>query len=131
MKKHSSILLALLIVVSCFALVSCSVGSSESGEAGEPPTADSPYIGVWQPTDADLEGEDNFTATFDNAPFTIDLREDGTAVVTTDEETTGTWTVKSDGVHVAAGDTDADFRDVNGKLVTNIIGLEIVFEKQK
>ena len=57
--------------------------------------------------------------------------DNGTAIVTTDEETTGSWTEKSDGVHVAAGDTDADFRDVDGNLVTDILGIEIVFEKQQ
>lgn len=133
MEKKISILLVALMAVSCLMLASCggSDNGSESGDIGNPPTADSPYIGVWQPTGAEIEGEDNVNATFENAPFTLDLREDGTAIVTTDEETTGTWTEKSDGVHVAAGDTDADFRDIDGNLVTDILGIEIVFEKQQ
>lgn len=88
---------------------------------------DSPYIGVWKPTGTALKGME---VTFENAPYTLDLREDGSATVTKDKAYTGTWTETDSGVHVKAGDTDDDFRYEDGKLIVKVALFGIVLEKQ-
>ncbi|MBQ6400825.1 MAG: hypothetical protein IJI20_00915 [Firmicutes bacterium] len=50
----------------------------------------------------------------DGEEYILDLQEGGTAVVTSEGESTGTWTETGHGVHVTAGDTNADFDDLDG-----------------
>ncbi len=93
--------------------------------------SNSPYIGVWQPVKAEVSLFRELNITFSNAPYTLDLRADGSATVTKEHPVTGTWTENSDGtVHVIAGDTDDVFKVKDGHLILGGLGTELIFEKK-
>ena len=125
MKKRISIVLAVLLAFSCLALVACGNGE------GSAPSADSKYIGVWKATKGVFKGEETpIEEILEGEDFILDLRADGTAIVTTDTEDTGTWTEKSNGIHIKANDTNSDFTADGDNLAVDILGAKIVFEKQ-
>lgn len=125
MKKHLSIFLALALAVTCFALAAC------GGKSGSAPSPDSKYVGVWKASYGEYAGEKTpIEEILDGKTYILDLKADGTCVVTTDVEAKGTWTENEDGVHVKAGETNADFFEQDNALVFEIFGAKIWFEKQ-
>ena len=126
MKKGFTIAAVALLVFSALALVAC--GSSK----GEAPTADSPYVGVWHPVKAEFQGKEvGIDEALNGATYIIELKADGTAILTEEKESTGTWTVTDKGVHIEAGDTKTDFpADENGNITLDFLGFVITFEKQ-
>lgn len=127
MKKHLSAIFAVLFAVCCLTLVACG-GSKDAGSA---PSADSKYIGTWKAVKAEAAGKEaSMEEVLKGGSFILELKEDGSAVVTTDKTETGTWTEKSDGIHVAAGETNSDFKAQDDKLVLDVFIAKITFEKQ-
>ena len=129
MKKHVLIILAVVMALSCLALASCG-GSKDSGSA---PSADSKYVGVWNATQGEFKGEVvPIDEVLDGGVYILDLKADGTATVTTETDTVdeGTWTEKSNGVHVKAGDTDTDFIADGDNLTITFMRFTITFEKE-
>ena len=125
MKKIVSIFLAVLMTVTCLGLVAC------KKDEGSAPSPDSKYIGVWKATSAEFKGESTpIEEVLKDSDYILDLRADGTAIVTTTEAATGTWTEKADAAHVKAGETDTDFPMQGDKLVISLFGAKIIFERQ-
>ena len=94
--------------------------------------SNSTYVGVWQPVKAEVKLFKNVNVSFENAPYTLDLKADGTATVTKEKEEAGTWTVNSDGtIHVIAGKTDDVFKVKDGHLVLGGLAADLIFEKKK
>ena len=125
MKKTFKTILTVFVLFSGLMLAAC--GSKE----GSKPSPDSKYIGKWTAVKAVLKGEETpMEDILTEGTYVLDLKADGTAVVTTTTEATGTWTEKSNGVHVKAGDTDADFPEEDGHLTLKILTATIVFDKE-
>lgn len=92
--------------------------------------ANQSFVGVWQPVKAEVKLFKGIDVSFENAPYTLDLKEDGTAIVTKEKAVTGTWT-ESDGiVHVVAGETDDAFKVKGEHLVLGGVATELIFEKK-
>lgn len=127
MKKPTTAMIVAMLAVACVALAAC----GGSGNKGAAPSADSQYVGVWKATQGEFKGEIvSADELLEGGVYILDLREDGTAVVTETQEATGTWTENSKGVHVTAGETDADFIAENDYLYFEIFGFKLMFEKQ-
>lgn len=126
MKRIISILLTVVLALSCLALASCS-----KKDAGTAPTADSPYIGTWKATRGELKGESTpIEEILDSDTFVIELKEDGTAIIDSSEQETCTWTETKDGINVKAGDGELKFIATDGNLAMKVLNARIIFEKQ-
>ena len=92
----------------------------------------STYVGVWQPVKAEVKLFKGLNVSFENAPYTLDLKADGSATVTKEKAVDGTWTANSDGtIHVIAGETDDVFKVKDDHLELGGIGVTLVFEKKQ
>ncbi len=118
MKKTLAIICAAIIALSCVFLSGC--GESK-------PSPDSQYIGTWKAVTAGIGDEiDPAEEVFTNG-FVFTLNADGTAIVNSDgQEEKQTWTETSKGVKIDG----MEYKNEDGKLTANIIGVKIVFEKQ-
>ena len=123
MKKFITIILSTLMIVTCLSLTACSGN-------GKKPSADSQYIGTWKATKAEILGESADLSEVLSADYTVELKADGTAVVSYKTSDNGTWTENSKGIHVTAGETDADFKVDGNTLYISFLGAKVIFEKQ-
>ena len=117
----------MLMIASSLVLAGCSGGD------GDAPSPDSKFIGTWKATkgvykEEEIAIEEVLTDT--NGVYELELREDGTATITADNVVDGSWTEKSDAVHVKSEDTDTDFKIDGDTLYIEFMGFRIVFEKQ-
>ena len=128
MKKVLMVVFCMIFALSFLTLTGCG-GSSDSGE-GEAPAADSPYIGTWTVVSASVADEE--AETEDIPQFTLEVREDGTAALTSDEGdvSEGNWTVIDGGIKVKGDDINMKFKDKDGGLECKIIGVHLFLEKQ-
>ena len=92
--------------------------------------SNSAFVGVWQPVKAEVKLFKGIDVSFENAPYTLDLKEDGTATVTKEKAVSGTWTEGNGVVHVIAGNTDDVFKVKGDHLVLSGIAAELIFEKK-
>ena len=90
----------------------------------------SSFVGVWQPVKAEVKLFKGIDVSFENAPYTLDLKEDGTAMVTKEKAVSGTWTESDGVVHVVAGETDDVFKVKGDHLILSSIAAELIFEKK-
>lgn len=90
----------------------------------------SSFAGVWQPVKAEVKLFKGMDVSFENAPYTLDLKEDGTAMVTKEKAVSGTWTESDGVVHVVAGETDDVFKVKGDHLILSGIAAELIFEKK-
>ena len=128
MKKRN--LLAVISIITVLSLVLAGCGGSK----GTAPSKDSKYIGTWEPTGAEFKGESiAIEEVFEDEKdvFTIELRGDGTAIVTDAEgDTTSTWTETKEGFNVKGADIDLKLKEKDGKAILEIFGFQLIFEKQ-
>ena len=92
--------------------------------------SNSSYAGVWQPVKAEVKLFKGVDVSFENAPYTLDLKEDGTATVTKEKAVAGTWTESDGVVRVVAGDTDDVFKVKGDHLVLGGLAADLIFEKK-
>ena len=121
----------LALAISCFALVACGGGSSDNSNATTP-SADSQYIGTWEASSAEFQGEaQDVKEALDGKTITLELNGDGTASVLSDEDTTkANWYETSEGVKIKGDDIDMELKSTDGKLSFNLLGVTIFFEKK-
>lgn len=126
MKKFIALSMMMLVLLSSLVLAGC--------DNGKAPSPDSPYIGTWKATKGVFKEEEfplEEILTDSNGVYILDLKDDGTAVVTTDAEETGTWTETSKGVKLEVGeDNSGEFKADGDTLYVEFLGVRIVFEKQ-
>ena len=130
MKKLFMILCVMVMSLAFVSLTGC--GGSDSGDAGEAPAADSPYIGSWIATSAEFNDEEvDLAEALEEGDYIIVLNEDGTASSSYgDENTTGNWTVTDNGVKLRGDDMKMDLVDEgDGTVSTEIFGFKMYFEK--
>ena len=89
------------------------------------------YVGVWQPVKAEVKLFKGIDVSFENAPYTLDLKADGSAIVTKENAVTGTWTENDGVIHVVAGETNDAFKVEDEHLVLGNIGINLIFEKKQ
>ena len=127
MKKVLALFFALALTLSLVSLAGC--GSSKSGEI----PADSPYIGTWEATRAELKGETADMNDFlEDGKWTITLNADGTVQQTSGTETeTGVWSITNDGLSMKLDGAKkaVKFTAEGDELATKIIAT-IYFVKQ-
>ena len=88
------------------------------------------YVGKWQPVKAEVKLFKGMDVSFENAPYTLDLKADGSATVTKEKEASGTWTENDGVIHVVAGDTDDVFKVKGEHLVLSGLAADLIFEKK-
>lgn len=128
MKKVLVILFSMMFSLSFVTLAGC--GDSSEGDAS---LANSPYVGVWEAVAAEFNDEPvDLNEILEGEDFIIDLQEDGTASVDAaqDGHSEATWTVSGDKVKVTGDEINLKFKDRDGKLVANILGVKLIFAKQ-
>lgn len=120
MKKIISIALITAMVLSALMLAAC--GSSE-----EKDYSDSKYLGTWKIASIELQDEsDDF-----DEDWTIELNADGTGKSNSEGETNEfTWEPTDDGFKTK-GDLKLTFTDDGDKIVGDLFGVKLVFEKQE
>ena len=124
MKKKLAVLLSFVMVLT-FALAACGGGSED--------LSDSKYVGTWK---AESMSIGDTTEGIDGGEFTLTLNGDGTGVFVSTEdggetETSDvTWQLTSDGFKTK-GDVKMTFKDDGDKIVTKILGADLIFVKEK
>lgn len=115
MKKK--IMIAVAVLVMCFAFVSC--GKS---------MADSPYVGTWKATSASYSGIEMSVKSILGGEMTFELKDTGKCTLSVaGEERSGKWTETEDGFNV---EDEFDFK-VDGNTGTmDYSGVTITVEKQ-
>ena len=126
MRKHISIVLALMLVLSTFLLTACGGGSSNTEDL-----KNSRYVGTWTTKGIEI-GEDSEEL---EGEWLLVLNEDGTGTLSGslegEEEDPSEFTWKLvDGGFKSSGDVKATFKDDGDKITSKIIGVTMVFEKQ-
>lgn len=91
--------------------------------------SNSQFVGVWRPVKAEVKLFKGIDVSFENNPYTIDLKEDGTATVTKEKAVAGTWKASDDTVRVIAGDTDDIFKVKGENLVLSGL-VDLIFAKK-
>ena len=122
MKKLVSLMLVMLMTVSCLVLVSCGGGSSSSNED----LSSSKYVGTWKAITMSLE--DTTEAVDEGGEFIVTLNGDGTGQ-SVSRENGGEEEVTDDGFKTK-GDMKLKFKDDGDNIKANIFGVDLVFEKQ-
>ena len=119
-KTVSKLLVALLLMTTLFALVSCGGSKSE-------------YVGTWNAVEIEAYG---VTMTPEDAgmEFTVEIKSDGTLTATTngEDDGAGKWEETENGITITddTGEAlDASLND-DGQLVLNLYGVEIKMEKE-
>ena len=122
MKKILSIALVTILVFSALALTACG-GSSGSGKTD---LSDSKYVGTWKATTLALKDESEELG----ASYVLTLNGDGTGQFVDAEDISYiTWELTEDGFRTK-GDTKLRFTDDGDNIKTNIIGVDMIFERQ-
>ncbi len=121
MKKKLVILLAAVMVLSCFALASCGGSSSDESTTD---LSDSKYVGTWKAQGLSI-GDDS--EDFDEE-YLLTINGDGTGILSggDDEDASFTWK-PTDGGFKASGDVNTEFKEDGDDLVTKILGAELRF----
>ena len=121
MKKRISVIVCLVMVLSCLAFTAC-------GKSEEKDLSGSKYVGTWKASNLTM-GEES--GDFEDEILLV-LNGDGTAEMTssTDEEVTKcTWEETSDGFKLK-GDAKMTFKEEEGGVKSSILGVEMHFVKQ-
>ena len=123
MKKRILSLLTAILVMSALVLTACGGGGNK-----EVDLSDSKYVGTWKAAGISLGGE---TENLDDE-WIMTLKEDGTGTLTgTGEEENSEFTWQpTDGGFKTKGDLKVAFKDDGDKIKTNILGVDLTFEKQ-
>ena len=124
-----AIMCCVALALSCVAIAGC------GGNSGSSDTADlsnSAYVGTWKVTKAIYNGEEvPASEVFKNGDVTMTLNADGTLEFVGEGETsTATWTEAKDGGIETKGDVNMKFKDTDGMLEGEVIGMHLFFEKQ-
>ena len=121
MKKIISLGLITAMVLSAAALVSCSGGSKKAD------CSDSKYVGTWKVASMELqEASEDF-----DEDWTLELKADGTGISKTKEETDDfTWEPTDNGFKTKGGVT-LDFTEDGDRIVGNLFGVKLVFDRVK
>lgn len=134
MKKTLMILFVMIIAASCIALTGCGGGSSDSGSTAtdEGSAVNAEYVGTWKATSAQVKDETEDIDEVLDEDFIIELKEDGTATMTSEDGVEeGKWFETKDGVRFQGADeSDIEFKYSDGKLDLKVIGVHLIFEKQ-
>ena len=120
MKKLISIMIISIMVLSALALTACGGGSSED-------LSDGKYVGTWKATA--MEVLDESEAPDGDWILTINGDGTGTLAAEGEEDSNFTWSPTDDGFKTK-GDMKLTFKDDGDKIKANIIGVDLVFEKQ-
>ena len=102
-----------------FLLVSC-------GKKNNADVSDSKYVGTWKAVKMSLKDESEAL----EQSWVLTLNGDGTGQFVDDDGTSKiTWELTDDGFRTK-GDTKLKFKDDGDKIKTNIIGVDLIFERQ-
>ena len=120
MKKIiSMVLITAMALSAAAALVSCGGGSKKAD------FSDSKYVGTWKMASMEFQEE---TGEIDE-DWTLELKADGTGISKTNEETDDfTWEPTDNGFKTKGGVT-LDFTDDGDRIVGNLFGVKLVFER--
>lgn len=128
MNKTLSLLLCMVILVSCFALTACGSGKGQSGSTD---LSGSKYLGTWKTSALSLlDTSESVDESDDLGKVTITLLEDGTGHMDSPEEVSNFTWEEIDGGFKTSGDVKATFKDDGDGIKAKIIGVELHFEKQ-
>jgi predicted small lipoprotein YifL len=120
MKKIFSITVMLLMVTVILLLAAC-------GGSGKTDLSDSKYVGTWKAEKMALKDESEELS----GEWILTLNGDGTGKSVSEGETTSiTWEL-TDGGFRTKGDTKLKFKDDGDNIKTKILGVDLVFKKQK
>lgn len=115
MKKK--IMIAVAVLVMCFALLSC--GKS---------MADSPHVGTWKAVSASYSGMSMSVDSILGGEMTFELKDDGQCVLNiAGEEESAEWTETAEGFNV---DDELDFKVDGSTATVDYSGVTITLEKQ-
>ena len=124
MKKTISLVLITVMVLSTLVLVSCGGGEKED-------LSDSKYVGTWKISELALQDESSDL----DSEWTLEIKGDGTGTSTSKsddgevETEDFTWSPTKDGFKTK-GDLKLTFKDDGDKIVGNLLGIKLIFEKQ-
>ena len=117
MKKGISLLLCVMIL-SCLMMTAC--GGSKKD------LSDSKYVGTWKCIGLSFKEEQGELG----SEYTLTLNGDGTGEFVSEEGTDKiTWELTNDGFKTK-GDTKLTFKDDGDNIKANVIGVDLIFEKQ-
>ena len=120
MKKHISIMIISIMVLSALALTACGGGSSED-------LSDSKYVGTWKATAMEVLDESEAP----DGDWILTINGDGTGTLAAEGEEYSNCTLHpTDDGFKTKGDMKLTFKDDGDKIKANIIGVDLVFEKQ-
>ena len=121
MKKIISLVLVAVMALSAIVLVSCG-----GGEKKDVDLSDSKYVGTWKIGSIELQEE---SEDFDE-DWIIELSADGTGKSIAQGETDNfTWEPTDNGFKTK-GDLKLDFTDDGDRIIADLFGARLVFEKQ-
>ncbi len=119
MKRFISIAVVSLMILSALLLAAC--GGSNGDVAG------SRYVGTWKATTMSIG--DKSAAVEDE--WILELKDDGTGTFSSSDDTSKlTWALVNGGFKTK-GDMKATFKDDGENIKAKVIGVNLVFEKQK
>ena len=120
MKKIVSITVMFLMISAVLLLAAC-------GGSGKTDLSDSKYVGTWKAEKMSLKDESEALS----EEWTLTLKGDGTGKYVSKEETNNiTWELTDDGFRTK-GDTKLKFKDDGDNIKTKILGVDLIFKKQK
>lgn len=120
MKKNISTILIVLVILSALLLASCSKKEEKVD------LSNSKYVGSWKVTTLALKDKSEEFG----ASYVLTLNGDGTGQFVDDENISHiTWELTKDGFRTK-GDTKLRFTDDGDNIKTNIIGVDLIFERQ-
>ena len=122
MKKFKLLLASILVFVMAFALTACSA----------------PVVGEWELVEGKMDGISVDVETY-GMSMTLEVNSDGTAVITSSAfgdsyEAEGYWTFEDDTLSIYEDEdkegTATEFEYKDGKLIIELDGVEMIFEKK-
>ena len=133
MKSKKTIIMLICVLIASMGIVLTGCGNSSSGDK----YADSPYVGTWEPSEAELDGVKVDDPDALLGSISVMINEDGTAIfmgngVRIDD----LWEPTEDGLKFTDSDGEAYFTYKDGKLLLDVemeTGgfITVYFEKQK
>ena len=119
MKRVFSIIAIVTLMLSALALTACQSGPKDY--------SDSKYVGIWK-FDSIAMGDES--GTFEDE-YLMTLNADGTGTLASAEETSSfTWEPTSDGFKTK-GDVKLTFKDDGDKIVTKMLGADLIFVREE
>lgn len=127
-KRLIAIMCCVALALSCVAIAGC----GGSGGGSDVDLSDSAYVGTWKATKATFQGEEVAAEeVFTSGDLILLLNADGTAELSEGtDKSTGNWSEADGGVKVKGDDINMTFKDTDGVLEGEVIGMHIFFEKQ-